>query len=247
LLYGARDFDRTLEVATRAGQDSDCNPSSALGILGVMLGYDAIPERWKGGLPALADRKFAYTDYSFNEIVASTIARASTVIQRAGGSVTATNIVVPLQAPRPPQLEQWDMGIPDRRIGIEDPAWAWKDGWVAGPRTADRHAPETRSATSAGAEVTLTFSGSAVTILGVMSQGGGHADVLLDGKRVGEIDAYIPPDTHDNALWHTFGLADRSHTVRIVTQAGKAPESRGTQVALTGAVTYRPAEAGATR
>jgi hypothetical protein len=247
LLYVAQDFDRTLEVATRAGQDSDCNPSSALGILGVMLGYDAIPERWKGGLPGLADRKFAYTDYSFNEIVASTIARASTVIQRAGGSVTATNIVVPVQAPRPPQLEQWDMGIPDRRIGIEDPAWAWKDGWVAGPRTADRHAPETRSATSAGAEVTLTFSGSAVTILGVMSQGGGRADVLLDGKRVGEIDAYIPPDTHDNALWHTFGLADRSHTVRIVTQAGKAPESRGTQVALTGAVTYRPAEGGATR
>src|SRR5215208_4074300 len=81
LLYGARDFDRTLEVSTRAGQDSDCNPSSAAGILGVMLGYEAIPERWRSGLPALADRKFSYTDYSFNEIVASTITRASTVIK----------------------------------------------------------------------------------------------------------------------------------------------------------------------
>jgi len=38
LLYGKGDFAKTLEVATRAGQDSDCNPSSAAGILGVILG-----------------------------------------------------------------------------------------------------------------------------------------------------------------------------------------------------------------
>ena len=38
------DFGKTIEIATRAGQDSDCNPASAGGILGVMLGYNAIPE-----------------------------------------------------------------------------------------------------------------------------------------------------------------------------------------------------------
>ena len=43
LLYGERDFAKTLEVSARAGQDSDCNPSSAAGILGVMLGYDRDP------------------------------------------------------------------------------------------------------------------------------------------------------------------------------------------------------------
>src|SRR5215212_8165097 len=102
LLYGGREFDRTLEVSTRAGQDSDCNPSSAAGILGVMLGYEAIPARWRGGLPALADRKFSYTDYSFNEIVASTIARAGKVIEAAGGTVTSSEISVRVQAPRPP-------------------------------------------------------------------------------------------------------------------------------------------------
>jgi hypothetical protein len=46
LLYGDGDFARTLEIATRSGQDSDCNPSSAGGILGVRLGYDRIPEVW---------------------------------------------------------------------------------------------------------------------------------------------------------------------------------------------------------
>ena len=41
LLYGKGDFAKTLEVSTRSGQDSDCNPSSAAGILGVMLGLRA--------------------------------------------------------------------------------------------------------------------------------------------------------------------------------------------------------------
>ena len=29
LLYGAGDFGKTMEISTRCGQDSDCNPSSA--------------------------------------------------------------------------------------------------------------------------------------------------------------------------------------------------------------------------
>jgi hypothetical protein len=69
---------------------------------------------------------------------------------------------------------------------------------------------------------------------------GGRADVFLDGTRAGEIDTYIPPDTTDNALWHTYGLPNTKHTVRIVTRADKAPNSKGTVVTLTGAVAYRP-------
>ena len=86
LLYGNGDFARTLDVTTRAGQDSDCNPSNAVGILGVMLGYSKIPDEWKSGIPALAGRKFAYTNYSFDDIVASTLKRAELVVRRAGGA-----------------------------------------------------------------------------------------------------------------------------------------------------------------
>src|SRR5690606_38336059 len=39
LLYGGGDFGKTLEISTRAGQDSDCNPASAAGILGTIMGY----------------------------------------------------------------------------------------------------------------------------------------------------------------------------------------------------------------
>ncbi|MBD0259099.1 MAG: ADP-ribosylglycohydrolase family protein, partial [Cytophagales bacterium] len=50
LLYGGGDFTKTMEITTRCGQDSDCNPSSSGGILGTMLGYRNIPAYWKQGL-----------------------------------------------------------------------------------------------------------------------------------------------------------------------------------------------------
>ena len=71
LLYGEGDFSKTLEVSARAGQDSDCNPSNAAGVLGVMLGYRRIPGQWKSGIPAIADQKFKYTDFTFHTIVES--------------------------------------------------------------------------------------------------------------------------------------------------------------------------------
>lgn len=64
LLYGNGDFTKTMEISTRAGQDSDCNPSSAGGILGVMLGYSQIPEYWMQGLRGAEVKKFKYTSLS---------------------------------------------------------------------------------------------------------------------------------------------------------------------------------------
>ncbi|MBC8166757.1 MAG: ADP-ribosylglycohydrolase family protein, partial [Bryobacteraceae bacterium] len=64
LLYGDSDFTRTMEISTRAGQDSDCNPSNACGILGTMIGYKRIPDEWKSGIPAISDTKFKYTDFT---------------------------------------------------------------------------------------------------------------------------------------------------------------------------------------
>src|SRR5690606_32179561 len=46
LLYGEGDFTKTIEIATRQGQDSDCNPATAIGVLGVVKGYSGIPAEW---------------------------------------------------------------------------------------------------------------------------------------------------------------------------------------------------------
>jgi len=239
LLYGKGDFAKTLEVATRSGQDSDCNPSSAAGILGVMLGYDHIPDVWKAGIPAIADTRFAFTQYSFNQIVASTQARALKVVEGAGGRVTATEIEIPVQEPKAPPLEQWDIGAPLKRVEFTEPAWTFKgrfdDGSFKLP-WGDRL--NFREARAAGAEATLTFEGTAVAIVGRCTQEGGRADVFLDGEKVGEIDAWIPKNTSDDDYWHVSGLPAGKHSVRIVLRADTDARSTGTKLQIERAVVY---------
>ena len=46
LLYGEGDFLKSMEIATRCGNDADCNPGTVAGILGAMKGYNWIPENF---------------------------------------------------------------------------------------------------------------------------------------------------------------------------------------------------------
>lgn len=94
-------------------------------------------------------------------------------------------------------------------------------------------------ASGAGAEALLTFTGAAVAVVGDLSQDGGRADVYLDGRRVQPIDAFIIERTHDNDLWHVYGLPQRQHTLRIVTRDDADPRSKGKAVGILDAVVYR--------
>jgi hypothetical protein len=239
LLYGSRDFARTVEVTARAGQDSDCNPSSAAGILGVILGYDQIPEVWKGGIAKISDSKFEFTGYSFNTICKSTLERALKNIRLAGGRVEAGEVVIPFQTPRAPKLEQWNPGLPDRRIAWNDPSWVFKGDWAEVKQGGDARGVRGKTADRAGAEAELKFSGTAIILVGDYSQSGGRADVFLDGKKAGEINAYIVERTFDDALWHVYGLKQGQHVLKIVLRGDADPRSKGKAVPIYSAVTFR--------
>lgn len=106
LLYGNGDFTKTMEVSTRAGQDSDCNPSSAGGILGTMLGYEKIPAYWKMGLKDAEDIDFKYTTMSLNDVYAMGFQHALKVIERNGGKVAQDSVTIKVQKPETVRLEQ---------------------------------------------------------------------------------------------------------------------------------------------
>lgn len=239
LLYGQGDFARTLEVTTRAGQDSDCNPSNAVGILGTMLGYSGIPDVWKSGISAIADTKFDYTRSSFDDIVRTTVERAKKIVQMAGGSVSETELTIPLQDPKAPALEQWDMGIPERRIDPLDPSWSWKGKWAEEHYWDTNGVSVRKISTEAGSEATLDFTGTAIALVGRHSQDGGRADIYLDGQKAGEIDAFIVERTSDNDLWHAYDLKPGSHTVRIVQRNDADSRSKGKRLLVEFAISYR--------
>ena len=231
LLFGGGDIEKTMEVSTRCGQDSDCNPSSAAGVLGVMLGYDRIPAQFKAEMPTLENRKFDFTEYSFNDIVKSTEARALQVIRKTGGKVTDAEVIVRTQKPRAPKLEQWNPGIPEKRLKASDASFSY-----SGPWETDH---DSRVSTKAGNEAVFKFNGVAVALMGNLGRDGGFAEVYLDGKKVGVADAYIVERTWDNVLWHTYGLKAGEQTVKLVTVDAADSRSKGQRVTLSGAVVYR--------
>jgi len=106
LLYGNGDFTKTVEIAARCGQDADCNPSSAGGILGTVLGYDKIPAYWKMGLTEIEDMDFKYTSMSLNETYAIGYKHALEMIKNNGGTIKGDNITIAVQSPVSTRFEK---------------------------------------------------------------------------------------------------------------------------------------------
>ncbi len=106
LLYGNGDYTKTLEISTRAGQDSDCNPSSAGGILGTIKGYKNIPNQWKMGLKEAESLDFKYTTMSLNDVYEIGFKHALENIRRNGGKVGQTDVTIALQQPKPVRFEK---------------------------------------------------------------------------------------------------------------------------------------------
>ncbi|MBX3178138.1 MAG: ADP-ribosylglycohydrolase family protein [Candidatus Hydrogenedentes bacterium] len=113
LLYGQRDPDKTIEIATRCGQDSDCNPSSAAGILFTTMGLENVPEKFTSALDR--DAVFSHTNYSFTKLIEVSETLARDAVVRAGGEIIRDGerevFRIPRQKPEPTALEQsWNPG-----------------------------------------------------------------------------------------------------------------------------------------
>lgn len=116
LLYGKGDPDQTIIISMRCGQDSDCNPSNAAGILFTSLGLEAIPERYTSALNE--EEKFSFTEFTFPDVLKVSETLAIEIISRAGGQLEKDSsgkeiLLLPVEAPKPGKLEQsWNPGDP---------------------------------------------------------------------------------------------------------------------------------------
>ncbi|MGB2807440.1 MAG: ADP-ribosylglycohydrolase family protein [Sedimentisphaerales bacterium] len=114
LLYGKSDFDKTIVISTRCGQDSDCNPSNSGGVLFTTVGFEKLPDKFKSALNP--EGKFSHTPYNFPTLmnVCEKLVRLSVV--RAGGRIEKDEsgeevFVIPVQKPKPTKLEKsWEPG-----------------------------------------------------------------------------------------------------------------------------------------
>lgn len=105
LLYGNGDFTRTFEIATRCGDDADCNPGTAGGVLAAIVGFENIPKFWSQGLDKVEHLTFMGTSISLLDAYDMSYRHAEIMIERNGGKITDNNLIINLQNPEPIPLE----------------------------------------------------------------------------------------------------------------------------------------------
>ena len=104
LLYGDGDMDRTMYISTAGGFDSDCNPSSACGVLGTMIGFRKLGPRYFSKLDRT--KKWEFTDFTWDELIAASDRLVRQIVVRYGGRIEkdaagAERFVLPVAAVRP--------------------------------------------------------------------------------------------------------------------------------------------------
>ncbi len=105
LLYGDGDFGRTMDIAARCGDDSDCNPATAAGILGTILGYRNIPAVWTRGLAGIDAKPFPYTSISLQDVYRLSARHALENLKRHGGIAGDKDVEISVEAPQPVRTE----------------------------------------------------------------------------------------------------------------------------------------------
>lgn len=193
LLYGEGDFFKTMDISTRCGQDSDCNPATAAGILGTMLGYSNIPAYWMSSLREVEDIDFAYMDISLNETYKMSYEQALQMIVRNGGNVEGDEITIVCQQPATvPFEEAFTNQYPKRFIPIN--------------KTIDAVGP-------------FTFEGTSIVFRGGVSSEDklyvAEVEMYIDGKK--EETVFLPADyrfRRDEPFWK-YQLPKGTHTVEF--------------------------------
>lgn len=195
LLYGNGDYTHTIHVATRCGQDSDCNPSTAAGILGTLIGYENIPLVWKNCLPAVENQNFAHTRISLKKAYELSFKHALEVIRRNGGKVSEEKVRIRLQPIRPARYEESFEGIePYKTIHMQN-------------KPIDKVGE-------------IKFRGCGIVIRGILQADDqdyvGLVDVYVDGQKAKTMR--LPAAQHDrsNDIYWNFDLEEGEHTVKLV-------------------------------
>lgn len=248
LLYGDGDPVKTMEIATRCGQDSDCNPSNAMAVLGVIKGFSGLPADYQAAVKAIGDSLFINTNYSFNKAVNRTFEYAQKLALENGGVSTDKDLKIKVQQPQPFALEDaFPKLVFDKRVNVfAKEGWEMKGKWASYSYFNNWSKKEVKDQSkfsgTAGDEITFSFEGTGASIEGNWVKDGGRADVFVDGELKRTIDCFFhfANQEHQNMnLFHITNLPEGKHTIQLVVKGEKRPESAGTNVYITEAVVFK--------
>lgn len=214
LLYGKGDFEKTLDISTRCGQDSDCNPASAGGILATMIGYNAIPEKFKETLTEVSDIPFSHTTYSLNTIYQIGFNHAKDVICRNGGKIDNGNAFILFQKPHAVRFEE-----------------SFKDLTVSSKEDINKILPPTG---------TFDFIGNGIVVKGYIRgeydyMYDANISVELNGKAIDSISLPFDARKRKNEIFFTYELPEGNNRINWIWTNPK----KGVEVFITEVILYK--------
>ncbi len=247
LLYGSSDPLKTLEISTRCGQDSDCNPSNALAILGVINGFSHLPEPMKQAVTKIQDSLFIYTSYSFRKAVDNTYQYAINQVIAEGGTVASDKISVKLQNPVPAVMEvSFPKMVLSEKISIfDEKRWKLKGAWQSfklAPEESDKKANQAKFAAKNGDSLEFDFEGTAISLEGEWKKDAGKAVLYIDGKKHSTFDTYFYYNNQEQTpinICHALNLLPGKHTLKLVVTGEKKPESLDSRIYVSNALVFR--------
>ncbi len=221
LLYGDGDFGRTLDIAARCGDDSDCNPATAGGILGAALGYSRIPESFRAGLTPVEGLKFPYTDLTLAEVYDLSYAQALAMIERNGGKTAGDEAVIGCPPTRPVALEVNFPGMRPTEVRRLDAKFSDMFG--------------------------LDFEGTGVVVTGEVKKAGAEegafvVEASLDGAARPSFELPTDDRTRRDPLFWAYGLPAGRHHLEL-----KVAKVCPGEITLRSAVIYGPESGGRDR
>lgn len=245
-LFGNGDYHRTVEIAIRCGQDTDCNASTALGVLATMTGYARLPEAWRVSIEEIRDQRFSHVSYTFDSVTSASLRFAVEQLLREGATQSGEILRIVPQQPTPPETcEQWDDGIvPVAEIGFQNPQWKWHGQWT--PVRA--RGSQMNLARTPPAEAEIEFEGAGVMLKGAWLQAGGRLGLQLDQRKPETLETFLfargemPHVAPEEGLWYSGPIAPGKHRLRLWLRDDAHPQSEGRLVGISSIIVFKKKE-----
>ena len=238
LLYGNRDFLKTIEITNRSGQDTDSNVANVGGIIGTVLGYERFPKRVIEEISPYMDRVYNHTKYSILSATDVCFRLAIENVIQNGGKDAGEELQIPNQPYA--YVFETEVSFPKffvvDALKVSDSRISWNGSWEK-----DERAEEQLVSTTPGDSVTVEFRGNTLYVQGDLHHDKGILEAWIDGQLVQERDMYHPPHweraNQATAVWIT-GLPDGEHKLELKVTGRKNKNSIGIGTAIGRIVSY---------
>ena len=220
LFYGENDYEKTVQIAVLAGYDNDCNAATCGAILGLMKGYNGLPQHLKdqSGTYYRNTNRPGLPSTSLDELVERMMVQAEEIILANGGIQNGSSYII-FDASFIPATATSNYY---KKINCTDASFSYSNMYkFYNPSFSNSYG---YGSTQKGSFVEVHFSGTEIEFVGATSLNGGSFALEIDGVDHGIIDlecsetfclGHASAMSYDQTFKKIRNLEDKEHVAKL--------------------------------